>query len=102
MSIIYTVTTINRHPQRNRCVGWFSDKIDAIKAVKSNTFDMYEDGYYRYVIIEKMEEGIYPIILTAWLYEWNSIKRGYELICTDSDLTNAPEWFSESCNFGIG
>lgn len=45
-----------------RCWGFYRSKDKAIKAVKENWTDMNECGYYHWVVIEEMEEGLiyYP------------------------------------------
>ena len=42
-----------------RVVGYYEDLETARKAVEENWGDLYEDGYYKYAVIEDVEPGLY-------------------------------------------
>lgn len=47
----------------SRCWEFYKSKKKAIKAVENNWTDMNEDGYYPWVVIEPIEEGLLSIYL---------------------------------------
>lgn len=49
--------------EESRCWGFYKSKKKAIKAVENNWTDMNEDGYYPWVVIEPIEEGLLSICL---------------------------------------
>ena len=58
--VIFTITAVEGLDAQSRCVGWFKSVEDAEKAVKENKMDFSESGSYKYAVIEKVEEGVYP------------------------------------------
>ena len=72
MISIYTITTIpETFPYKDsRCVGWFESCVDAFKEVRYNSGDIYEEGHYRYVIIEQVDPGIYTFPRKEFWFEW--------------------------------
>ncbi len=67
---IYTLTTIGEYEEtrpngttfkthRDRCVGWASTKALARKWARENKFDAGEAGYYQFIVIEEIGEGLY-------------------------------------------
>lgn len=62
----------------HRVVGFFDDLETAKKAVEENWGDLYEDGYYKYAIIEEREAGLYSICLKPIFYKWEN--GGYKKI----------------------
>ena len=44
--------------EESRCCGFYRSKKKAIKAVENNWSDMNEDGYYPWVVIDPVEEGL--------------------------------------------
>ena len=44
--------------------------------------NIYEDGYYKYAVIEALEPGLYPICLTPIFYKWEGDSKtgGYKRI----------------------
>ena len=62
---------------RCRVVGFYEDFATAEKCVLENWGDIYEDGYYKYAVIEAIEPGLYPTCLTPVFYKWEgTIKEG--------------------------
>jgi hypothetical protein len=100
---IYTVTTLKtvygyKNPVHTyelgcRCVGFFMELEDAQKEVENNSMDIYEEGYYPFVVIEAVYEGIYGITAKEWWYQW--IDNGYKPIDKPKSLKN-------TVAFGIG
>ena len=61
----------------HRVVGFFPDMETARKAVEENWCDLYEDGYYKYAIIEEHEDGLYSICENPVFFKWEgTIKEG--------------------------
>jgi hypothetical protein len=69
---IYTITTIPYdYPFKDsRCVGFLGSCHDAFQQVRNNAGDIYEDGHYRYVVIEEVKEGIYTFPREEHWFEW--------------------------------
>jgi hypothetical protein len=63
---------IARGPQ-SRCFGYFTDKGESIKTVKTNQSDLHE-CLYDYIVIEDLKEGLYCGMEFApaeiW-FQWN-------------------------------
>ena len=58
--LIYTISTIRSFLAGGcRVVGYSHDFDKAEEWVKDNVMDINEDGYYPFVVIEPMPEGIY-------------------------------------------
>lgn len=51
-------------------VGFFGNYEKAEYAITWNIGDIYENGYYPFAIIEKLEEGTYPIPLEETWFKW--------------------------------
>lgn len=104
---VYLVTTIHiGNPvfkggflitERQRCVGWYSDFHDAWMAVTENMGDIYEMGHYDHCVIEKVDEGIYPVCKESWWFQWRgSIENGQYIAIPK------PKGLENIVNFGIG
>jgi len=87
MKTIFTITTIQlnyRYQQehqspivRQRTIGFFENREQAEAIIDDNIGDIYEAGYYDYVVLEELKPGIYsPVIWEQW-YKWEN---GYEKI----------------------
>ena len=63
----YFVTAI-RHGS-HRCWGYFGDLETAKKAVLENWTDLHEEGYYDYLVIEKVGSGIYNFSNLTWWFK---------------------------------
>ena len=63
---IYTITVI--YPECRRCVGFTYNEKDAIDLVLQNDSDIYETNG-EYVVIETVNEGLYPIPDERW-FKW--------------------------------
>ena len=55
---IYTISVINR-TLNSRCIGYYFNFEDAKESVLYNNYDMADNGYYNYAVIEKIREGLY-------------------------------------------
>ena len=54
-----------------RVVGYYEDLETARKCVEENWGDIYEDGYYKYAVIEDVEPGLYQSCeSTPIFFEW--------------------------------
>ena len=80
----------------SRTFGYYSDLEIAKEQVRKNACDIRE-CLYRYVLIEKIEEGLYQCCSkrNRWLYEFNENTEEYEPI-------EEPESMKGTCNFSIG
>ena len=60
---VYFVRTINDIDKfgttGGRTVGYYETLEEAKKCVSENWGDIYEDGYYKYAVIEGVEPGLY-------------------------------------------
>ena len=93
---IYTITTLRPSLfQDHRCVGFFHEQENAIKAVEHNDGDIYEGGYYPYVVIEKSLPGIYHFEIADIWFRWNR-----ELKCYKS--CEKPDNYKRTVCFGVG
>jgi hypothetical protein len=67
--MIYTVTTMRSSKSRSRCQMYFSGEISARRAIELDRGYLWEDGYYKYAVIERVTEGTHPEIEeVAWYY----------------------------------
>jgi hypothetical protein len=96
---IYTVTSIravNNRCEHNRCWGWYSNKEDALKAVKSNAGDMNETTY-THIIVEEIPPGVPADATAIKFYEWvGTWETGKWKVC------KTPEWAKGVVNFALG
>jgi hypothetical protein len=96
---IYTVTTVpEKSGGRSRCVGFFARYSDALHFIeKFGINGLDEGGLFKYLVIEKVSEGIYSVsdeFEETWFetdfetMKWKEIKK--------------PNKFKGVINFGIG
>lgn len=80
----------------HRVVGFYEDLETAKKAVEENWCDLYEDGYYKYAIIEEHTPGLYSTCLKPIFYKWEGTIKdgGYKRI-------RRPRATKGFCNFTI-
>ena len=62
----------------HRVVGFYPSLKAAKKCVEENWGDLYEDGYYKYAIIEGLQHGIYQTCSRPIFYKWDG--DGYKRI----------------------
>jgi hypothetical protein len=68
---IYTVTQIKDIDEINAStVGWFPSFKRAEELVERNACDLHE-MYYKYIVIEKVEDGMYSGPHDEHWYRWN-------------------------------
>ncbi|MHA1169738.1 MAG: hypothetical protein ACTSRU_18060 [Candidatus Hodarchaeales archaeon] len=102
---IYTVTTIPfDYPSRpTRCLGWFNSCEDAFNEVRNNSGDMFEDGHYRYAVVEEVAQGIYTFPRKEFWFEWNE---GRVRVSTPSPgyvrIEKKPKRFNQTVCFSMG
>ena len=75
---MYFITTMNKDDVR--CVGYYSELIDAFEAVVNNYCDLYEAGYYPYAVIENIPEGIYHYDTEPIWFEFDEKTEKYKRI----------------------
>ena len=97
---IFTITTIREPADKipggqPRCVGFYHSKDIAIESVEHNSCDIYEEGYYPYVVIEEFLQGIYPYPIETW-FRWNKRSKGYVR------TKERPKVFEHIVCFGLG
>jgi hypothetical protein len=102
---IYTITTVPAtFPHKpSRCIGWLESCADAFAEVRYNAGDMYEEGHYRYVVIEQVEQGIYTFPREEFWFEWDenrinekSSSPGYII------LEEKPNRFKQTVGWSMG
>ena len=74
---MYFITSISEK-HGNRCVGYVSKLDEAIDIVENNYADLNEVGYYPYVVIENVEEGIYQYDQNPFWFKYNEELDKYE------------------------
>jgi hypothetical protein len=76
--LIYTLTQIcNEQDTRSRCQGWFSTLKSAKKTIVDNSEILNEDGYYRFLVIEQIPEGISIGLHKEWWFVWDEDNEVY-------------------------
>lgn len=94
---IYTITTIRGTVHEGiRTVGFAHDLKDAIEWVEDNAMDINECDYYWFVVIEKVNPGIYNFELESVWFKWNRAEQKYQ------KLDAVPDQFKRICGWGIG
>ena len=80
----------------HRVVGFYTDLETAKQAVEKNCCDLYENGYYKYAIIEEREDGLYSYCENPLFYKWEGTIKdgGYKPI-------DRPEATNGFCGFTI-
>ena len=83
---IYMITALRRvdpHlPLDTRAMGYYFDNDTAVNAVLHNVDDIHEDGFYPFVVIEKIYPGLYPIPdeddpdSESWFF-WDKIQEAF-------------------------
>lgn len=60
-------------------IGIFKDKDEALKRILNNQLDMSENGYYKYVVLFPINEGLYSVSNPEnekW-YKWDKENKKY-------------------------
>ena len=97
---MYFITTIQEKDgkiESSRCVGYLKSEYEAVRIVTNNSYDIFE-RLYNYVVIKKLEEGIYQYDPNPQWFELHIDVEGnpkYRKI-------EKPEWACGFCGFGIG
>lgn len=85
--------------QRTRVFGFFLDQAKAIEAVEANFGDLYEAGYYTWIVIDCQHEGIHGLggleVDPIW-FHWEGQRSGKWV------RVETPEWSKYYVNFSIG
>jgi hypothetical protein len=108
---IYTITSlyITEHATRfdqidfkqyrDRIVGFYFDKETAIKCVEEDWAGFSEAGYYNYIVIEELCQGIYPCVSSkddrhVWFYHDDDLNKW--IVC------DKPKCLKNTIGFSIG
>lgn len=78
--MIYLITTLKIESgivSRNRSAGYTTDYKKAVKIANLNIGDLHESGYYNYIVIESIEEGLYNYDDNPKWFVWDSNKKGF-------------------------
>ena len=95
MKVYFVATMRSLENTSTRTVGYFKTQKDAIRCVEGNYGDIYEEGFYKYAIIECVSDGLYQYDLNPLFFEWNKEKQQYIRI-------ERPEQFKNVIGFTIG
>lgn len=102
---IYTLTTVGEYVRegrkknkatQQRCIGWFVSRAEARRAAVENRFDAGEAGYYQFIVIEALSEGIYPCDIKP---EWYRIPRGF---CRRCKKIACPKQWNRIVGWSLG
>lgn len=106
VNYIYTLTGIEKMDPPNppekkipsfgdqRCFGYYCDLNSATRSAESNNGDIHE-YLYDYLVIERYEEGIYPLAEEIAWYKWDENTEAYIKI-------DKPELTNHLCNWALG
>jgi hypothetical protein len=78
----------------SRCFGFYSSLSAATCAVETNECDIFEN-YYKYVVIEEIDKGIHPEVVSEYWFEWDEVEQKYM-------GTYRPLCVNNCCNFSLG
>ena len=86
--MIYTLTQVGFMSRLNtekisdtRCIGYFFDLTKINEIIKKGMYGLNEAGYYPYLIVEHVPEGVYPFNtkVVAWYKyknnKWSKLKK---------------------------
>lgn len=97
---IYPVTALHllegRYGRSPRTVAWYSRLDTAQQSVVENWGDIWETTY-QYVVIEELEQGLYPQVTAEYWYEWQSGEVGGRY-----EPCSKPVAFERTISFAIG
>lgn len=106
---IFTITTVREYdgqddlfaPGGGKCprtVGYYFTQEKAIECLEKNWMDLNEAGYWPWAVIEKVEEGVYPLIndkQSLW-FEYNRENKKWNKIDVRPEWLNKEEEESDS------
>lgn len=74
---IFIITTVSDFDDIDvRCVGYFFSFNEARLSVINNSMDIAENGSYKYCVIERMPEGLYPETINNYKQFWFQFQDG--------------------------
>jgi hypothetical protein len=93
---IYVITRFRKHPfnvtedNSGSTVGFYLNPQKAIERVQENCCDLNEAGYYPYIVIEEMPEGIHKESWNTTLFEYDRNSERFKKIESPikDDITN--------------
>lgn len=112
LKTIYVVTVFGpQGPQtyankngRTRTWGWYVTRTAAETAVLQNWTDLFENGYYRWAVIEAFPEGLSHYGVAVGWYEATYKERQHRGRFREEPTVcriEPPEWTANKCNWGM-
>lgn len=95
ISVITTIKAESGLIIRSRTVGYTNSFTEAVKIANSNAGDIYECGYYNYLVIEDIKEGLYQYDTNPKWFKWDSKRQGFYA----SEKPNVPDYIPY-CSIG--
>lgn len=83
-----------------RTWGWLPTAEEAAEAVLTNLSDMFEQGWYRYAVVEEVPPGLCPLNRVVSWYEATYVPGSNTPTVTR--LEAAPEGLADICAFSVG
>jgi hypothetical protein len=103
--VIFTITSLyldeDEGVECSSTIGWYPNLKTAQKCVEEDWPDIDEAGYYNYVVIERVVEGLYNMSgmlldrQTEWWYSFD-YKQEKWIAC------EKPQWSVGTINWGLG
>lgn len=98
---IYTITAIRAidgpHISGSRVMGFFGKLEEAEEAVLADPNTIYPQGFYPYVVIERVEDGLYPFCPESHWYQWVNDWEGGRYVAIEK-----PESLRITTNYSMG
>ena len=87
----------------SRTWGFYKSKKTAFRAVQENWTDMNENGYYPWVVIEEVHEGLLDVPLKVWWFEQDRVlDKEKDWYYTTYKPIEPPEFSKGICNWSMG
>jgi hypothetical protein len=97
--VIYVLIALGNKAGQSRAWGWYETKERAEEAVRSEyNNNIFEDGSYKYALIEETPVGIGSYSRAIWWYKVELGAGGYLITALDK---SPPEW-EYVVGFGLG
>lgn len=101
---MYFITTVyikNKEIVRTKTVGYFSDFNIIKKILETNSYDLYEYGYYNFAVVENVPEGIYKYDMEPNWFKYDKKQEGF-FECPAPRLKNNFGEYAQIFAFSIG
>lgn len=86
---------------RKRTVGYFSDFKKTKIILRTDGYDLYECGYYNFVVVENIPEGIYQGDTEPTWFKYDKKQKGF-FECIAPRLTGSLDGNGQIYSFSIG